>query len=164
MFRLAPSALAPHTPVETAEEAAYRDAQILARCHVLNPWGLACAIDLGECDPQRLRDVEQLRRFAHALCNLIGVRPCGEPLLLRCGALSRPCGSSLIQPLESAMIAAHVSEESDGAYIDIISAKPYPPYLTADFCRRWFGAATVRLSVTLRQAAGRGAAGDQELL
>jgi hypothetical protein len=162
MFRLAPSALAPDTPVETAEEAAYRDAQILARCHVLSPWGLACAIDLGECDPRRIRDAEQLRRFALALCNLIGAPPCGEPLLLRRGA--PPCGQSLVQLLESAMIAAHFAEESEGAYIDILSAKPYAPYLAADFCRRWFAAATVRVTITLRQAAGRGAAGDYQPL
>jgi hypothetical protein len=157
MFRLAPSALALHGPAETAEEAAYRDAQILARCHVLSPWGLASAIDLGECDPQRVRDAEQLPRFALALCNLIGAPPCGEPLLLRRAAAG---GHSLVQPLESAMIAAHFAEESDGAYIDILSARPYGPYLAADFCRRWFGAATVRVTVTLRQAAGRAAIGD----
>jgi hypothetical protein len=162
MFRLAPSALAPATPVETAEEAAYRDAQILARCHVLSPWGLASAIDLGACDSRRVRDDEQLRRFAFALANLIGAPPSGEPLLRRRGAA--PCGRSLVQLLEGAMIAAHFAEESDGAYIDILSAKPYAPYLAADFCRRWFAAATVRVTITLRQAAGQGAPGDDQPL
>ena len=65
-------------------------------------------------------------------------------------------GYSLAQLIETSLISGHFAEQSNRANIDIFSHTPYPPYRAAQFCRSWFGAATVRVSVTLRQAAGRG--------
>jgi S-adenosylmethionine/arginine decarboxylase-like enzyme len=135
-----------------ANDVARRDAEILARCHALAPWGLVAAIDLGGCDPRAIRDARQIERFAIALCDLIGVRRLGDPIVVRLGDGSRVSGYSLAQLIETSLISGHFDEESDRAYIDIFSRKPYSPYQAAEFCRGWFGAATVRVSITLRQA------------
>jgi S-adenosylmethionine decarboxylase len=138
-----------------ANDVARRDAEVLDRCRALTSWGLVTAIDLGGCDPRSIRDAGQIERLAIALCDLIQVRRLGDPIVVRFGDESRVGGYSLAQRIEAALISGHFDEQSDRAYIDIFSRKPYPPYQAAEFCRGWFGAATVRVSITLRQAEGR---------
>jgi len=138
--------------VGDAEETVRRDAEVLAQCRDLEPWGLATAIDLRSCDPHAIRDGQNIGRFAVALCDLIEMQRFGDPIIVRFGADPRVSGYSLAQLIETSLISGHFAEESDNAYIDIFSCKPYPPYRAAEFCRRWFGAATVSLSVVLRQA------------
>ena len=136
----------------SSEDIALLDAEILAECHARSPWGMAAAIDLGGCNPQAIRDPERITRFVIALCDLIEMRRFGEPIVVRFGADPKVCGYSLAQLIETSLISGHFAEESDAAYIDIFSCKPYPPYQAAEFCRQWFGATTVRVSLALRQA------------
>jgi len=130
------------------------DAEILARCQAHPSWSLVAAIDLGGCDPRAIRDARQIERFAIALCDLIEARRLGAPIIVRFGEDARVNGYSLAQLIETSLISGHFDEDSDHGYIDIFSRKPYPPYQVAEFCRGWFGAATVRVSITLRQAEG----------
>jgi hypothetical protein len=131
-----------------------RDAELLAHCRALAPWGLVTAIDLGGCDPRTVRDAGQIGRFAIALCELIRVRRLGDPIVVRFGDEARVGGYSLAQRIEGSLISGHFDEQCDRAYIDIFSRTAYPPYQAAEFCRGWFGAASVRVSITLRQAEG----------
>lgn len=133
-------------------EVAGLDAEIVARCREQNPWGLAAAIDLGGCDPGAIRDPLYIESFVIALCNQIEMRRFGDPIIVRFGQDPKVCGYSLAQLIETSLISGHFAEESDSAYIDIFSCKPYHPYRAAQFCRSWFGAETVRVSITLRQA------------
>ncbi len=57
--------------------------------------------------------------------------------------------------MKTLLVSGHFAEESGDSYIDIFSCKPYRPHFAAEFCRRWFDAATVRANVTLRQAGDR---------
>lgn len=134
------------------DDIARLDAEILAECHARASWGMAAAIDLGGCDPQAIRSADHLARFVVALCDFIEMRRFGEPIIVRFGADPKVCGYSLAQLIETSLVSGHFAEESDSAYIDIFSCKPYPPYQAAEFCRRWFGAQTVRVSLALRQA------------
>ena len=140
--------------VGRATDVARRDAEILARCRALAPWGLVTAIDLGGCDPWAIRDSGLIGRFAIALCDLIQVRRLGDPIVVRFGDDSQVGGYSLAQRIEGSLISGHFDEQCDRAYIDIFSRTPYPPYQSAEFCRGWFGAASVRVSITLRHAGG----------
>lgn len=144
-------ALTTHELVADAE-AAQRDAAILEHYRSREPWGLSTAIDLGGCDPSAIRDAAHIARFVVALCDHIDMQRFGEPLIVRFGADPRVCGYSLVQLIETSLIGGHFAEESNSAYIDIFSCKPYPPHDAAEFCRRWFGASSVRLKITLRQA------------
>jgi S-adenosylmethionine decarboxylase len=134
------------------DETARRDTEIVALCGRLAPWGLATAIDLRGCDPKAIRDPRYLARFVEALCDLIELKRFGPPVIVRLGADARVSGYCLAQLIETSLVSGHFAEESDAAYIDIFSRRPYPPYAAAEFCRRWFGAATASLSVVLRQA------------
>ncbi len=135
-----------------ADEHAELDTAILNQWRATQPWGLSGAIDLGGCDPRAISDPAHIERFVVALCDLIEMRRFGEPLIVRFGADPRVCGYSLAQLIETSLISGHFAEESQSAYIDIFSCKAYRPHLAAEFCRRWFGAATVRVSLTMRQA------------
>jgi S-adenosylmethionine/arginine decarboxylase-like enzyme len=128
------------------------DDAVLARCLRESPWGLAAAIDLAGCAAALIRDPEHIERFVIALCEEIGMRRFGAPLIVRFGADPRVSGYSLAQLIETSLISGHFAEASDAAYLDIFSCKPYRPYQAARFCGAWFGAATARLTVTLRQA------------
>jgi len=132
------------------------DSGIIAHCTALAPIGLAAAINLGDCDPYDIRNARHIERFLLALCDLIEMRRFGDPIIVRCGADLRAYTYSLAQLIETSLISGHFVEQSNRANIDIFSRKPYPPYRAAEFCRSWFGAATVRVSVTLRQTTGRG--------
>jgi len=156
------SSLADHALPASADDTtrlgdiARLDAGIIAHCTALAPIGLAAAINLGDCDPYDIRNARHIERFLLALCDLIEMRRFGDPIIVRCGADLRACTYSLAQLIETSLISGHFVEQSNRANIDIFSRKPYPPYRAAEFCRSWFGAATVRVSVTLRQTAGRG--------
>ncbi|MFP4438106.1 MAG: S-adenosylmethionine decarboxylase family protein [Chloroflexaceae bacterium] len=139
-------------PMAGAEETTRQDTAILDQCHIRQPWGLSTTIDLSGCDPSAIRDAAQIARFVVALCELIQMQRYGDPIIVRFGADPRVCGYSLVQLIETSLIAGHFAEESDSAYIDIFSCKPYPPHQAAAFCRDWFGAQSTRLSITLRHA------------
>lgn len=106
--------------------------------------GLAISIDLVGCDACAIRDPSAIRRFALALCHSIAV-PCGEPIVARLGA-----GCSLLQLHAGSTVSGHFDDASGEAYIDIFSCQPYSPYQAAEFCRSWFGAASMRINVVLR--------------
>lgn len=134
----------------SVEAAARLDANMLASYGELNPWGLATAIDLGGCDHEAIRDPRNLERFVMALCDLIEMRRFGDPLVVRFGDDPRVSGYSLVQLIETSLISGHFADESDDAYIDVFSCKPYPPYRAALFCRDWFGAQTMRVNTVFR--------------
>ena len=128
------------------------DAELLARYQSEVPWGLSTAVDLAHCDPPAIRDAASIARFVIALCEVIDMQRFGDPLIVRFGSEPRVCGYSLVQLIETSVITGHFAEASASAYLDIFSCKPYAPYQAAEFCRRWFGAATARVQVALRQA------------
>lgn len=154
-----PQALSRGAFAERAAELSATDDAILSRFREHGPWGLATAIDLGGCDPQAIRDPHHIERFVIALCDAIAMRRFGDPIIVRFGDDPRVSGYSLAQLIETSLIAGHFAEESDAAYIDIFSCKAYRPYLTAQLCSIWFGAASARVTVTLRQAEGEAAVG-----
>ena len=144
--------LVPNRLADFDEDARLLDRRIMDRYAALNPWGMATGIDLGGCDPQRIRDAACIHRFVVELCDLIQMNRFGEPVIVRFGEDPRVSGYSLAQLIETSLISGHFAEDSDSAYIDIFSCKAYPPYLAGQFCRDWFGAVTMRVNVAMRDA------------
>lgn len=128
------------------------DRRIELQYAVLQPWGMATGIDLGGCDPERIRDAGCIARFVVELCDLIQMKRFGEPMIVWFGQDPNVSGYSLAQLIETSLISGHFAEDSDSAYIDIFSCKAYPPYRAAEFCRQWFGALTARVNVNMRTA------------
>lgn len=126
------------------------DEQLLGDPGIAAAWGVALAVDLVGCDPVAIRDGEGIARFAVELCERIGMRRFGPATVVRFGADPRVCGYSLVQLIETSLVSGHFAEQSDSAFIDIFSCKPYPPHAVVDLCRDRFGGEVVRATLTLR--------------
>lgn len=139
-------------PEAGADDHFLLDDLVLQEFAATDPWGMAAAIDLGGCDPARIRDPQCIEDFVVALCDLIEMKRFGDPTIVRFGADPKVSGYSLAQLIETSLVSGHFAEESDSAYIDIFSCKAYPPYRAAAFCRDWFGGQTMRVNLVLRRA------------
>jgi len=115
-----------------------------------NQWGLATAIDLRKCDPEKIRSKEVITQFAIDLCEYIKMNRFGDPIVVRFGPVPKVEGYSLAQLIETSMISGHFAEDTDRAFIDVFSCREYPPQKTAEFCQKYFGAQEMEYTVSFR--------------
>mgnify|MGYP001777364636 FL=1 len=113
-------------------------------------WGLHIAIDLGECDHEKISDGEYIKQFAIDLADHIHMKRYGEPIAVRFGAEPKVEGYSLIQLIETSCIAGHFAEDTDRAFIDVFSCREYPPEATAQYCKEYFGAKRMEYATLFR--------------
>ena len=113
-------------------------------------WGLHIAIDLGECDHEKISDGEYIKQFAIDLADHIHMKRYGEPIAVRFGAEPKVEGYSLIQLIETSCIAGHFAEDTDRAFIDVFSCREFPPEDTARYCKEYFGAKTMEYATLFR--------------
>ena len=130
------------------------DEQILGDVNASRSWGMALAVDLVGCDPAAIRDGDGIARFAVDLCDRIEMRRFGPATVVRFGADPRVSGYSLVQLIETSLVSGHFAEESDSAYLDIFSCKPYPPHAVLELARDWFGGRVAAATLTLRGTTG----------
>jgi S-adenosylmethionine/arginine decarboxylase-like enzyme len=114
-------------------------------------WGIATSIDIYDCDPERIRDADVIRRFVVKLCNLIEMKRFGETVVVHFGEDEKVAGYSMVQLIETSLISAHFANLTNTTYLDVFSCKPYDPEVVADFARVYFGGATVTTNVTFRR-------------
>jgi S-adenosylmethionine/arginine decarboxylase-like enzyme len=114
-------------------------------------WGIASAIDIYGCDPQKIRDADAIRRFVVELCDLIEMKRFGETQVVHFGEDERVAGYSMVQLIETSLISAHFANLTDTVYLDVFSCKPYDPEIVRDFSQSFFGGAHSVLNVTLRK-------------
>jgi len=136
-----------------SEWRAMTDERIMSHPDALGSWGMALAVDLVGCDPAAIRDGSGIARFAVELCDRIGMRRFGPATVVRFGADPRVSGYSLVQLIETSLVSGHFAEESDSAYLDIFSCKPYPPHAVLELARDWFGGRVAAATLTLRGSA-----------
>ncbi len=113
-------------------------------------WGLHIAIDLGECDHQKISDGEYIKQFAIDLVDHIHMKRYGDPIAVRFGAEPKVQGYSLIQLIETSCIAGHFAEDTDRAFIDVFSCREFPPESTAHYCKEYFGAKKMEYATLFR--------------
>lgn len=113
-------------------------------------WGLHIAIDLGECDHEKISDGEYIKQFAIDLADHIHMKRYGEPIAVRFGAEPKVEGYSLIQLIETSCIAGHFAEDTDRAFIDVFSCREYPPEATAQYCKEYFCAKRMEYATLFR--------------
>ena len=114
-------------------------------------WGIASAIDIYDCDPDRIRDADFIRKFVVDLCELIEMKRFGETQVIHFGEDERVAGYSMVQLIETSLISAHFANQTNATYLDVFSCKPYDPETVRRFAQRRFGGSRSRLNVTLRQ-------------
>jgi S-adenosylmethionine/arginine decarboxylase-like enzyme len=114
-------------------------------------WGVASSIDIYNCDPEKIRSEEQIRRFVVELCELIEMKRYGETLVVHFGEDERVAGYSMVQLIETSLVSAHFANLTNTTYLDVFSCKPYDPEIVQDFAQNYFGGSESNLTVTLRQ-------------
>ena len=114
-------------------------------------WGIASSIDIYNCDPEKIRSAEEIRRFVIELCELIEMKRFGETQVVHFGEDERVAGYSMVQLIETSLISAHFANLTNTTYLDVFSCKPYDPEVVKDFSEKYFGGSYSNLNVTLRR-------------
>jgi S-adenosylmethionine/arginine decarboxylase-like enzyme len=114
------------------------------------PWGILTSVDLYGCNPETIRDAERIKRFVVDLCELIDMKRFGECQVVHFGQDERVAGYSMIQLIETSLISGHFANQSNAAYLDIFSCKPYDPDEAAEFTRSFFEAEFMEVRVAKR--------------
>jgi S-adenosylmethionine/arginine decarboxylase-like enzyme len=114
-------------------------------------WGIASAIDIYNCDPDKIRDCNAIRRFVAELCEFIEMKRFGETQVVHFGEDERVAGYSMVQLIETSLISAHFANLTNTTYLDVFSCKPYDPEKVRHFAQNFFGGSHSILNVTLRR-------------
>ncbi len=115
-----------------------------------NAWGLLSSIDIYDCNPDKIKSKEAIIEYVSRLCQLIDMKQYGEPIVVHFGK-GQTEGFSLVQLIETSLISGHFANESNRAFIDIFSCKPYDPEKAAEFSKDFFDGSNYRLNVLIRK-------------
>jgi S-adenosylmethionine/arginine decarboxylase-like enzyme len=103
-------------------------------------WGFHTIIDGFDCNPEKIRDAEYIRKFVIELCDLIEMKRFGEPFIVKFGEDPRVTGYSMLQLIETSNLACHYAENTNSFYLDIFSCKKYDVKKAVEFCTEFFEA------------------------
>ena len=112
-------------------------------------WGLSTSVDLQDCRPETIRDRNHIEAYVIALCKLIGMKRYGDCQIVHFGD-GRVAGYSMVQLIETSLISGHFANDTNRAYLDIFSCKGYDAVVVEEFSRKFFGARSSTISMTLR--------------
>jgi S-adenosylmethionine/arginine decarboxylase-like enzyme len=112
-------------------------------------WGLSTSVDLQDCRPETIRDRDHIEAYVIALCALIGMKRYGDCQIVHF-VDGRVAGYSMIQLIETSLISGHFANDTNRAYLDIFSCKGYDAVVVEEFSRKFFGARSSTISITLR--------------
>lgn len=90
----------------------------------MSRWGYHLMLDVARCNPQAIRCPRHIERFTKNLVMQIDMKAYGEPQIIMFGEGNKK-GYTLVQLIETSNITAHFCEETNDAYFDIFSCKPY---------------------------------------
>ncbi len=114
-------------------------------------WGLLSSVDLYECDPEIIRDAEEIKRFVKELCDLIEMKRFGETVVVHFGEDEKVAGYSMTQLIETSLISGHFANLTNAAYLDIFSCKMYDPDQVVEFAMEFFKAKRFNIQVAKRR-------------
>jgi S-adenosylmethionine/arginine decarboxylase-like enzyme len=121
------------------------------QARALSAWGIASAIDIYNCNPEKIRDAAEIRRFVVELCDLIEMKRFGETQVVHFGEDEKVAGYSMVQLIETSLISAHFANLTNAVYLDVFSCKPYPPEMVRWFAQNFFGGTDSTIHVALRR-------------
>ena len=128
----------------TPGERAFKD------CEDMKAWGLASAIDIYNCSPEKIRDEQVIRQFVIELCDLIGMKRFGDTQIVNFGEDERVAGYSMTQLIETSLVSAHFANLTNTIYLDVFSCKAYNPEIVQEFSQKYFEGARSSLNISLR--------------
>ena len=109
-------------------------------------WGKSVAIDLHECDHNRVNSKELLESFVKEVIDVVNMQAHGQCHIDRFGEGELE-GYSAIQFIETSSITVHLDEVGNRAYIDIFSCKDFDANVALEFCQKYFGAKITKMTV-----------------
>lgn len=114
-------------------------------------WGIASAIDIYHCDPEKIRNADYIKQFVIDLCDLIEMKRFGETQVVHFGEDEKVAGFSMVQLIETSLISAHFANLSNATYLDVFSCKAYDPEVVKQFSQDYFSGTFSSLNVTYRR-------------
>jgi S-adenosylmethionine/arginine decarboxylase-like enzyme len=102
-------------------------------------WGHHLIINAGECNPETIRDYNTIFQFAKQLVREIDMVAYGEPQIVKFGHDDK-AGYTLVQLIETSNICAHFVDETNDAYIDVFSCKPFDEKVVINLVKTFFEA------------------------
>lgn len=115
-------------------------------------------MNIARCSPASIRCPLHIGAFSRRLVAAIDMKPYGEPQIVMFGEGNKQ-GYTLIQLIETSNIAGHFCEESNNAYLDVFSCKPFD-YATVDaVVRQYFDPERIQAIELRRDADQRGTPG-----
>jgi len=115
-------------------------------------FGQELILDLYDCDLETISSGEKIKEFVITLCDdVIHMKRYGEALIPHFGHENPiTSGYSLVQLIETSCVSAHFSEYKKSVYLNIFSCAPYDPKKTEEFCVKFFGAKSVKVTLLQR--------------
>jgi S-adenosylmethionine/arginine decarboxylase-like enzyme len=115
------------------------------------PWGHHLVLNLAKCSPHRIRCAKTIENFSRTLVKQIDMVPYGEPQIVHFGTGDK-AGFTLVQLIETSNIMAHFSNDTNAAYIDVFSCKPFDPKIVESVCHLYFEPRRVQKQLLKREA------------
>jgi S-adenosylmethionine/arginine decarboxylase-like enzyme len=115
----------------------------------LKVWGYSTHINLAGCNPERIRSIDDTKKFLVNLTRHIKMTPHSLEVL-RFGKDPTICGISGNIFLEESNICLHLVDYDNSAFIDIFSCKPYSAQEAYDYCKEYFHASDGNYSYLTR--------------
>ncbi len=116
----------------------------------LGAWGISANVDLYKCNPDMIRDADEIKRYAVELCELIRVTRFGDCVVVNFGEDERIAGFSMTQLIETSLVSGHFANQTNNAYIDVFSCRFFDPREVARFSLSFFEAEESRLQHSFR--------------
>ncbi|MCX5908760.1 MAG: S-adenosylmethionine decarboxylase [Deltaproteobacteria bacterium] len=114
-------------------------------------WGIASAIDVYNCHPDKIRCAETIRSFVRELCELLEMRRFGETTVVHFGEEEKVAGYSMVQFIETSLVSGHFANQTNTAYLDVFSCKPYDPDIIRNLAEIYFEGTHSSLQVQFRK-------------
>ena len=117
----------------------------------LPAWGILSSLDIRNCDYNKITDKAYVEQFAVELCDLIGMKRFGDPVVVHFGEDEHVEGFSLTQLIETSLVSGHFANSSKNVYLDIFSCKVYDPFIAAKFATEFFAGDDYDINVLFRK-------------
>lgn len=102
-------------------------------------YGTELIADLYDCDYSVITSQKKLRQFAREICEIIKMKPYGEPLIPDFGfSLSKTAGPSMVQLIESSGITVHFSPHWRLVCLNIFTCKSFDAEKAFKFAKEFF--------------------------
>lgn len=114
-------------------------------------WGFHIMLDLAKCKPASIRCAKNIEVFTKHLVKDIDMVAYGEPQIVKFGTGDK-AGFTLVQLIETSNITAHFCDESNNAYIDVFSCKPYDINIVEKVVQKFFEPEKIKRTYVERNA------------